>query len=71
MTKVQCPCIECVHNKNQVCKLRELKLIWRNMATVNEGRVSMWVCDSYQLSDQSLDIEKEIRKYMSEKGISS
>jgi len=62
MTKVWCPCVECVNNEKQRCKARELKFKYRNMATVNEGRVDMWVCDQYQLSKESQDIQMQLEQ---------
>ncbi len=48
MTKIICPCVECPHNgKNYVCKAKKIKFVFRNMETVNEGRVNMWVCSQY------------------------
>ena len=64
MTKVWCPCVECVHNDKNRCKAKELKFKYRNMATVNEGRVDMWVCDKYEMSDYSKRIQESIEKWM-------
>lgn len=52
MSKVICPCVECVYNgKRYICNSDKVELRWRNIATVNEGRVDMWVCKQYELSD--------------------
>ena len=52
MSKIICPCGECIHNgKNYICKADKVEFKWRNMATINEGRVDMWVCKQYELSD--------------------
>ena len=65
MVSVICPCTECKHNgKRYRCKCKEIKLEWRNMATVNEGRVDMWVCHQYEQTDQAKEIEEEIKKGM-------
>ena len=48
--KVYCPCAECQYNKKNKCSADELKLKWRNMATVNEGRVDMWICGELLLT---------------------
>ena len=42
----------------------ELKLTWRNMATVNEGRVDMWICDKYSLDEQTKELQKQLEEYM-------
>lgn len=63
MSKVICPLNECVHNgKNYVCKANKVELKYRNMATVNEGRVDMWVCKQYVLSEEAKRIEEEFKK---------
>ena len=69
MTKVWCPCIECIYNKNQRCKAKELSFKHRNMATVNEGRVDMWVCDKYQIDEKSQEIVEQLQGLMKEKGL--
>lgn len=61
MSKIICPCVECIHNgKRSVCNADKVELKWRNMATVNEGRVDMWVCTKYELSDYAKKINKDI-----------
>ena len=67
MTKVWCPSVECVHNKNQRCTEKELKFKYRNMLTVNDGRQDMWVCGSYELSEESQEIMKRLQGLMGEK----
>lgn len=60
MVSVICPCVECKHNGRRYrCKCKEIKLEWRNMATVNEGRVDMWVCKKYEKSDYEKKINGE------------
>ena len=59
MVSVTCPCGECVHNGARYkCTAKNIKLIFRNMATVNEGRVNMWVCNQYELSDEAKEMER-------------
>ena len=58
MTKIICPCTDCVHNGNRyVCKCKEVSLIFRNMATVNEGRQDLWVCKQYEKSARAKELE--------------
>lgn len=65
MTKIKCPCAECVHNGNHsICKAKEIKLTWRNMATVNEGRVDMWVCNQYEASKEAVELSEHFVKFM-------
>ena len=59
MVSVTCPCIECKYNGARYkCKAKNIKLTFRNMATVNEGRVNMWVCNQYELSDEAKEMER-------------
>lgn len=65
MVSVTCPCVECIYNgRNNKCKAGKIKLTYRNMATVNEGRVDMWVCDKYAMSEESKRILAELGKIM-------
>lgn len=62
MSKVICPCVECIHNgKHYVCKADKVEFKYRNMATVNEGRVDMWICKQYELSEYAKKIEAELK----------
>lgn len=68
MSKIICPCAECVHNgKRNVCNAKKVEFIFRNMATVNEGRIDMWVCKQYELSDETKALMNNfIKMYMAE-----
>ena len=35
------------------------------MATVNEGRVNMWICNQYELTEEAKEIDKIIKDYLS------
>lgn len=66
MVSITCPCIECVYNgKGNKCKAKSIKLTFRNMATVNEGRVNMWICNQYELTEEAKEIDKIIKDYLS------
>lgn len=59
MVSVTCPCIECEYNgRSYKCTAKSLNLKYRNMATVNEGRVDMWICDHYELSESAKRVQK-------------
>lgn len=64
-----CPCVECIHHsdKTNTCKAKEVAFTYRNMATLNEGRVDMWVCKQYELSEDVKRIFKEIDEYLRER----
>ena len=65
MVSVTCPCIECInHGAKNKCKAKNINLKYRNMATVNEGRVDMWICDKYELSAEAKEIADVIAKVM-------
>ena len=64
MSKVLCPSIECKYNKNQKCTCKEIRLTGRNMATVNEGRVDVWICNQYEIDEYSKYIFSEFLKIM-------
>ncbi len=59
MVSVTCPCGECMHNGARYkCTAKNIKLTFRNMATVNEGRVNMWICNQYKLSAEAKEMER-------------
>lgn len=63
MVSITCPCVECVYNGARYkCKASKINLKYRNMATVNEGRVDMWVCDKYTLTEEAKRIEQIIKQ---------
>ena len=64
MVSVTCPCVECIHNgRKNKCTAKNISLTFRNMATVNEGRVDMWVCNKYEKSDFCKELEAELIKH--------
>ena len=59
MVSVTCPSVECIYNgRRYKCKAKNISLKYRNMATVNEGRIDMWICDKYELSEDAKRIER-------------
>lgn len=65
MTKVYCPNSECIYNgRRGNCKADKLNLEYRNMATVNEGRVDMWICDRYELTDEAKGLMEKFKRMM-------
>lgn len=63
MVSVTCPCGECIHNGARYkCTAKNIKLTFRNMVTVNEGRVDMWICNQYELSDEVKQINEALKK---------
>lgn len=66
MTKVFCPCLECVNNKDSRCKAMELHFRNRSVFIANEGRSDVWVCDQYQLTDSAKDFVKQIKALIGE-----
>lgn len=59
MVSITCPCTECRYNgRAYKCTAKAIKLTYRNMATVNEGRVDMWICNKYELSESAKRVQK-------------
>ena len=57
MVSITCPCADCVHNgRGHKCTAKNIKLSYRSMVTVHEGRLDMWVCDKYELTEQAKKI---------------
>lgn len=67
MVSITCPCGECVYNgRGHKCTAKAINLTYRNMATVNEGRVDMWVCDRYELTEWAKRIDKIVADMLGE-----
>ena len=63
MVSITCPCVECRYNGARYkCTAKPLSLKYRNMATVNEGRVDMWICDKYELSEWAKHTQRILEK---------
>lgn len=61
MHKVLCADITCkFHGDKDNCLAKKVKLAYRNMNTVNEGRVDMLICRTYEESDYIKYLKKEI-----------
>jgi len=64
MVSITCPCSECTHNgKGSKCTAKKINLTYRNMATVYEERVDMWICDMYELSKGAEVIRKFFERH--------
>ena len=63
MVSITCPCVECIYNgKRYKCTAKAINLKYRNMATVNEGRVDMWICDKYELTESAKRVQRYFDK---------
>lgn len=68
MTSIICPCIECIHNgKGYKCTAKKLKLSYKNMLTVHEGRQDMWICDQHEVSEEIKEMEANLKRIMEDK----
>ena len=64
MTKVLCAAIECIHNKNDRCTVKNLCLNWCSVMTVWDGRQEFFRCKQYELSEESQRLAKQIKDIM-------
>ena len=65
MPSIICGSLDCKYNGYDCkCMADKVKFTYRNMATVNEGRVDMWVCDKYSMDDESKRILEELEIIM-------
>jgi len=57
MVSITCPCDECRYNgRGHKCTAKSLNMKYRNMATLHEGRMDMWICDKYELSESAKQV---------------
>ena len=65
MSKIVCPREECKYcNDNHICIAKQVNLTYRNMVTVNEGRVDMMICNQYEPDDEYSELEKNFEEFM-------
>lgn len=68
MVSITCPCVECIYNgRGNKCRADKINLAYRNMATVNEGRVDMWICDKYTFNKESMQLLEAFERMMKER----
>ena len=58
MAKVVCACAECKHNKNNICKAKEVKIRSWKINTVNYGMKRMEECLTYEMSEEFKELQK-------------
>lgn len=56
MTKVRCAALECKHNNDCICTLREVKLFSRHVHTSHEGLQNFLQCADFAPDDEYLEI---------------
>lgn len=64
MTKVWCGALDCKHNKDNMCKQKEINLSNGIVGTMWQGSMQYWKCLSYEESNLS----KEFRQLISKVG---
>ena len=66
MTKIVCPCIDCKYNSDKnICEAKNIKLKYRNTITMYYGRVNMWICDKYEISEEYEEMTKDFKEWLS------
>lgn len=64
MVSITCPCDECKYNgRGHKCTADKINLKYRNMATVHEGRINMWICEKYELSEGAKRVMEFFKEY--------
>lgn len=68
MPKVICACPECKYNNdNNECTAEKILLSSGNIMTVWEGRKDVWVCQQFEMSEESKRIANMFENMMKEK----
>ena len=61
MAKVWCGAIDCEHNKNNKCRLKEINLVNGIVSTMWQGSMQYWKCRNFEESKASKEIRKLLR----------
>lgn len=62
MPKVWCAEIECKHNKNNLCRQKEINLSDGYIHTTHQGYLRVWCCKNYELSEEFKKLMEELKK---------
>jgi hypothetical protein len=68
MAKVYCASFDCIHNKNNVCRSKEINLSCGLVHTVYQSCKHIHECKQYEKSEDMKRIEKMIGSYLRRKG---
>ena len=68
MTKIYCACIECEHNKRNVCEAKTINLSAGNIATLFQGRKDIWECRMFNLSEKAKTFKTLMENTLKERG---
>lgn len=61
MAKVICACGECKHNKNNICKAKEVKIRSWRINTVYHGIKRMEECLTHEKSEEFKQMERALQ----------
>lgn len=62
MAKVWCAEIECKHNRNNMCRRKEVKFSAGHVHTIHQGFLHVWQCKDYELSEDAKKIMEVLKK---------
>lgn len=70
MESITCPCIECIHHgAHNKCNAKNINLTYRNIVTVNDGRLDMRICAEYEMKeDYKRNLDFLARQQLVQKG---
>jgi len=64
MAKVWCAEITCKHNKNNLCKAKEINLSAGRVNTVYSGRMDVWKCRTFEESERFKQMSEVVKQMM-------
>lgn len=61
MKRPKCACLECKHNNDRyLCNADRPVFSFANILTVNNGRMDVWICKTYEMSERTKEIEEAV-----------
>ena len=65
MVKVICPMIECKNYSNKCgCQAKQINMTCRAMTTRNNDRLNVWICNTYEMSDEAKRVHEIVDRFM-------
>ena len=62
MTKVFCPLLECVNNKNQRCFAKELR--FKMTISDASGKNESFICDQFLMADDAVEFDDQFKELL-------
>lgn len=61
--KVWCAETECEHNKDNLCKAKEINISAGRVHTIHDGYIHHWECRTFKMSEEAEKLFSMLKRY--------